>query len=97
MWRLLTGLLLLAAISGQAQQQDARQLAEFLTASWQYPTCAVHLVYRLKGAPSTESTRMHFVGLNSDEDAAAYQQETGRAQVLVQHRPLSSDRFFEWR
>jgi len=40
---------------------------------------------------------MHFVGLNSDEDAAAYQQEAGRAKVLAQRRPLSSDRFFEWK
>jgi len=85
------------AFSGQVQQHDAGQLAEFLTGGWQYPTCAVHLVYRQKGAPRTESTKMHFVGLNSDEDAVAYQQETERAQVIAQRRPLSSDRFFEWK
>ncbi|MDP9811424.1 hypothetical protein J2W42_004288 [Rhizobium tibeticum] len=85
------------AFTGQEREQDAKQFAELLTDNWQYPTCAVHFVYRQKGQPKTMSTRMHFVGLNGEAEAAAYEQKAHRAGSMVQHRPFSSNLFWEWK
>jgi hypothetical protein len=85
------------AFTGQGREQDAKQFAELLTDNWQYPTCAVHFVFRQKGQPKTVSTRMHFVGLNGEAEAAAYEQKTHRGGSIVQHRPFSSDLFWEWK
>ncbi|WP_028745707.1 hypothetical protein [Rhizobium mesoamericanum] len=85
------------AFTGLGEKPDAKQFAESLTDNWQYPTCAVHFIYRQKGQPKTASTRMHFVGLNGEADAAAYEQKTAQEKSLVQHRPFSSDLFWEWK
>ena len=85
------------AFTGLGDKPDAKQFAERLTDHWQYPTCAVHFVYRQKAQPKMASTRMHFVGLNGEADAAAYEHKTARAESLVQHRPFSSDSFWEWK
>ena len=85
------------AFTGQGRELDAKQFAELLTDNWQYPTCAVHFVFRQKGQPKTASMKMHFVGLNGEADAAAYEDTAERAKRLVQHRPFSSDLFWEWK
>ncbi len=85
------------AFTGQDREQDAMQFAERLTDNWQYPTCAVHFVFRQKGHPKTASMRMHFVGLNGEADAVAYEQKGERERTLVQHRPFSSRLFWEWK
>lgn len=85
------------AFNGQTREKDARRFAELLTANWQYPTCAIHLVYRKKGQPKTASTRMHLVGLNGEADAEVYEQAIDRTDGLVAHRPFRSDLFWEWK
>ncbi|OWV97410.1 hypothetical protein ATY81_08215 [Rhizobium sp. R72] len=85
------------AFTGQGRQPDAKQFAELLTDNWRYPTCAVYLTFRQKGQPKTPSMRMHFVGLNGQADAAAYERKADRADNLVAQRPFSSAVFWEWK
>jgi hypothetical protein len=85
------------ASTGRTDGLGEQGFAETLTADWHYPTCAVHFTYRKKGHPQTSSMKMLFVGLNGDDDAAAYQRMLAREDLLVQDRPFSSPVLWEWK
>ncbi|MGL3604884.1 hypothetical protein ACSV9I_00070 [Rhizobium sp. G187] len=61
-----------------------------------YPHCAVKLSYRKKGHPKTRTLSMVFIGFNDAAEALGHAQSVGGSLPLVNTRPLSGAKLYEW-
>lgn len=85
------------AFNGNLENLKGEDAAQVLTVGSQYPSCAVNFTYRKKGQPMARTMFMILVGFNDDEDADKYVSTLGDPSILVDERPLRSDKVYEWK